>query len=414
MRFARPYVGTWRPVILLAALSGTLALTVAFPDGARIEVVAAIAFMTAISLAAALAQRLGADTGMLVLGVTCLDVPLIAIWAMQTSAVGESLAALVGPILIAALFCGTRTTLLIGAGSMATTLAIWFGHERWAEPQVIPDVLWILAVATSISWLLARETEHAVIASGRSTRRLMLELDELEMLRSRLVADVSHELRTPLTAINGFLDTALRDDLAVDAPSKRELLLEARRGGARLELLITDLLDVERAELGTVPLTMRRRPIGPLIDDVVRGTPRPPDRPINSMFADAALRATMVSVDEERFAQMLGSLIENAIRHGNGRIEVRCTVQGRTVQIDVTDEGEGLPVGRESQAFERFTSFGEHHGSAGLGLTIARALAIAHGGSLEFVHGADDRPHSFRLLLPRAGTFSPGVASVRR
>jgi signal transduction histidine kinase len=400
-RAALPYLQRWRPLVVTLVFVGTILTSVAAPHDARPGVIVAVSAMFVATWGAAALTHAGMRPRRIAFAITLLDIPLITAWAIETrSSTGEGLSALVGTALVAAWLFGPRPAALIGTLTIVATLGTWFVGGPWAEPQVLPDVTWVLMAGTVLAVALASEVEHALLESTRSLRGAITKMRELDRMRRRLVADVSHELRTPLTAINGFLDTVLRDDLEFDPATSRELIAEARRGGARLELLVSDLLDIERASGGTLPLVLEERSLGELVERAVRAVPTPTGRDVRVDLREGAATAVAL-VDERRFFQVVANLVDNALHHGVGTVRVRCHAVGGELCVDVLDDGPGLPRGSERHVFEPFTSFGSNAGSAGLGLSIARAFVQAHGGSLEYVPEADDGAHAFRISLPR-------------
>ena len=106
-------------------------------------------------------------------------------------------------------------------------------------------------------------------------------------------------------------------------------------------------------------------------------------------------------LDPLRIEQALGNLIENALRHGGGEVQLSARRNDGTTVFEVSDEGPGFPEGFEAQAFERFTRAddGRAGGGAGLGLAIARAIAVAHGGEVEITDSGAPAT-TLRITLP--------------
>ncbi|NGN65367.1 HAMP domain-containing histidine kinase [Streptomyces sp. A7024] len=204
----------------------------------------------------------------------------------------------------------------------------------------------------------------------------------------RLAADASHQLRTPLTALSMRLEEITVSD---DPETVKE---EAAIGLTQVERL-TDV--VQRL------LTNSRDPRSGLgidvdVDEVVKQQIeewRPAYRSagraiVRSGKTDLRAVATPGSV-----AQVLATLIENALMHGEGRVAIRTRVTGTQIVIEVTDEGKGVSPELGSRVFERSVS---GRNSTGLGLAVARDLAEADGGRLELVQ---QRPPVFALFLGR-------------
>jgi signal transduction histidine kinase len=403
---ARGYLVQWRPAVFTVAMVLALVATLVHRDAARPGVLVVLALFVVVSWGAAVAVRLGAAALTVALVVTIIDLPLVAAWAIETrSAVGEGLSGMLGVVLVAAWLLGPRIALSTGAMAVAIILGIWFVDGPWSAPQIVPDVAWVVAGGTVVAVAIATSAERALREIAEANDRSQTALHELTSMRRRLVADVSHELRTPLTTINGFLDTILREDLTLDEDERRELLLEARRGGARLEHLVSRLLTVERTGSGDLPMVVERHDAMALVERAVELVEVPADRTIRIESFQPDDDHAAVLADERRIVELVRAIVENAVEHGSGEVLVLVTQLGPVLRIDVCDDGPGLPPGTEQHAFEPFTTFGTHHGAAGLGLATGRAYAVAHGGSLDYVADCGNGRHAFRLLLPLARTF---------
>lgn len=400
---AHKYLVRWRPVVMTGFLAATVALTITFPDDAQRRVVVAVAVITGASWLAAGAVTLGMQALTVALVLTIIDVPLALAWALSNpSSTGEGMSALAAVVLIAAWLLGPRIAAAIGAFAATTVLAMWFLHERWAAEHALPDVLWIICASSVLAVAISLDRDRALASVGRTAQRSMTAMREVVQLRRRLVADVSHELRTPLTAINGFLDTVLSGDLDLDSERTREMLIEARRGGERLEQLVEQLLIIDRADAGELTLEIAPIRARHILGPAVKSVPVPPRRSVHVTYVDADAGDAILLVDKARCREIIANLVSNAFLHGRGDVEISVTQLGPVLCIDVQDEGSGLVPGTEQHAFEPFTTFGAHLGSAGLGLATARAYTHAQGGSLDYLDDVGWGAHAFRLLLPVA------------
>lgn len=233
----------------------------------------------------------------------------------------------------------------------------------------------VARLATTLNEMLARlerafEHERAAIEHER-----------------RFISDASHELRTPLALLQTELELALR------RPRRRGELEAALRSAAeetqRLTRLAADLLLIARSDQGQLPL--QREPVS-----------------VASLLATAAERFAvhaaaqgrpitvadpgdlLVDVDPGYVEHALGGLIDNALSHGAGPIELSALECGRLVQLHVADRGSGMPAEFLPRAFDRFSRADEArgHGGTGLGLSIVELIAHAHGGRA----GANNRP----------------------
>ena len=203
----------------------------------------------------------------------------------------------------------------------------------------------------------------------------------------RFIADAGHELRTPLALLQTELEIALR------RPRPRGELEAALRSAAeeteRLTRLAADLLLIARSDQDQLPLRREQVVAGTLLQAVAdRFAVRAGEhgRTISVSAADSLA----VDADPSHVEQALGNLIENALSHGAGAIELSAFGRGDLVELHVTDEGPGLPAAFLPRAFDRFSRADEarSRGGTGLGLSIVELIARAHGGEA----GAANRP----------------------
>ena len=226
-----------------------------------------------------------------------------------------------------------------------------------------------------------------VPATGDEIERLaetlnaMLSRLEVALEREReFVADAGHELRTPLALLRTELELALRH------AETREELREAVRSSSlevdRLAQLADDLLLTALSERGKLALRLEELPVDSLLRSVARRfewRAQEFGRPI-TVIGDDGLE---VPGDRIRLEQALGNLVDNALRHGGGKVLLSARAAGDTVELHVADEGPGFPTEFLELAFNRFARPDEarSRGGSGLGLSIVRVIAEAHGGS---------------------------------
>ncbi len=196
----------------------------------------------------------------------------------------------------------------------------------------------------------------------------------------RFVADASHELRTPLALLRTELELALR------RPRTRGELEAALRSAAeeteRLTTLAEDLLLIARSDQSGLPV--RPEPVD--AESLLRETADRFSARAASAGREIAVRPTgsvSVLADPVRVEQALGNLVENALAHGAGAIELFAREREELVELHVADAGPGFPPGFAERAFDRFSRADDSRGRSGtgLGLAIVEAIARAHGGS---------------------------------
>lgn len=226
-------------------------------------------------------------------------------------------------------------------------------------------------------------------------------LDESFDAQQRLVADISHELRTPLTTIQGNVDLMRRG--AADDPAMRgEALAAIGNETARMRRLVNDLLLLAQADAG-LQLQLQPVELDTLLLDVYR------QGQVISQGTGVRVRLgaedqAVVLGDADRLRQLLLNLVDNAIKYTltGGDVTLTLKRQAGWVQISVADTGRGIPAEDLPHIFDRFYRADRSRtrpGGAGLGLSIAKWVAQAHGGELE-VESEVGQGTVFTLYLP--------------
>jgi signal transduction histidine kinase len=219
------------------------------------------------------------------------------------------------------------------------------------------------------------------------------------------VANVSHELRTPLTAIKGLVET-LRDG-AVDDAGVRDRFLETVEGETdRLIRLVNDLLVLSRADSEALNLRREATDLGEVAGEVAdRLSPQAESRQV-SIRVEASPGPHIALADPDRIDQVLVNLLDNAIKYSRPGGIVMLGVSGtsnRMIQVQVRDEGIGIPAADLPRIGERFYRSDKARsrtlGGSGLGLAIAEALVVAHGGNL-FLESVEGEGTVVTFTLP--------------
>ena len=209
---------------------------------------------------------------------------------------------------------------------------------------------------------------------------------------------VVHELRTPLTVITGML-TTLRDRIdALPSATTAELVSAALRNARQMADLLDVVSDARHASHGQLPVMPEPTDIGALVRAATADLCSAHGWPAASVTASDGI---VTDVDPVRIRQVLANLLSNAYKFSPqpGTVRVAVSSSGRTVEIAVSDEGPGVPAGRQGELFEKFSRLGQTGPGMGLGLYISREIARAHGGDLA-LHG--ETGSTFSLALPVA------------
>lgn len=231
---------------------------------------------------------------------------------------------------------------------------------------------------------------------------LRLRLTELEAQKNRFLRHLSHDLKTPLAALREGTEL-LNDQVAGPlAPPQREVVAILRDNGVKLQRLIEDLLDYQRALHAASSLQVGSVALDALLRQSLRAHQLAAHGKALCVKLDAA--SFTLWGDPAKLRSVIDNLVGNAVKFtpAGGEIQVRARRHGEAATIDVLDSGAGVPPEEREAIFEAFFrgragAFGRAEGT-GLGLAIAREFTEAHGGRIEVVAGA--RGGHFRVTLP--------------
>ena len=238
---------------------------------------------------------------------------------------------------------------------------------------------------------------------GHAFNLMAGQLEETEDTRRRLLSDLAHELRTPIATLTVYCE-GLRDGVTTwNVETERVMMAQTER----LARLAADLDDVSRAEEGRLALELSPTPVRELIQSAARAKREAFARQGVELDvrADAASDVN-VDVDPRRVGQVLDNLLDNALRHTppGGSVRLFARTVHDVVEIVVADTGDGMSADQLPHVFERFyrgdTARDRERGGSGLGLTISRAIADAHQGSLVADSPGPDHGSTFTLTLP--------------
>ncbi len=215
---------------------------------------------------------------------------------------------------------------------------------------------------------------------------------EVDRLKSEFVATVSHELRTPMTSIRGYVDILLMGAAGALSENQTHFLDIIRDNTERLNILVTDLLDISRIESGKITLSPQPVVLKELADDAISNILRrsQEDEKPMAFSLDVEPDLPPVYADADRTRQIINNLIENAYHYtpenGEVIIQIHMAKKADEVQIDVQDNGVGIAIDDQAQVFERFYR-GEDPlvlatPGTGLGLPIVKQLIEMHKGRI--------------------------------
>ena len=287
----------------------------------------------------------------------------------------------------------------------------------------------VVAAALAVSWYFSRRVQRSIanvsdaaaqIAAGRYGARvpdprlggefaalaatyntLATRLEATETTRRRMLADLAHEMRTPLATVEAHLEAVEDGVRSLDG----DTLGVIRGSTQRLRRLAEDITAVSRAEEGDLAISPQPVEATALAQAAADGAR---DRyTAKGLRLDVELDAAgTVRVDPDRMAQVLGNLLDNALRHTprDGQVTLSCHRVDQWVQYTVADTGEGVAPQHLPHLFDRFyradTARDRNRGGSGIGLSIAKALVEAHGGTIAVASDGPGRGATFTVRLP--------------
>jgi PAS domain S-box-containing protein len=260
----------------------------------------------------------------------------------------------------------------------------------------------------------------------RTVQRLVISLrsaqhrERLERSRAELVSTVAHELRSPLTSVKGFTATLLSKWSRFTDDQKRVMLETVNADADRVTRLITELLDVSRIESGRMEVHRELVNLPDRARRIIEGRVAAGDDP-DRFRLEIRDGLPETWLDADKIDQILGNLVENAVRHGAGIVTIvvePAQLDGRDAEssgqdapdaaaVSVRDQGEGIAPDVAPRVFRQFwrgkprgaSRSRQHGGGTGLGLYIVKGLVEAHGGTIG-VRRAPGGGAEFRFIVP--------------
>jgi signal transduction histidine kinase len=227
-------------------------------------------------------------------------------------------------------------------------------------------------------------------------------LEKNEAIRSQLIGDVSHELRTPLSAIKGYMEALIDGMLPAEPATFQQIYREADR----LQRLVEDLQEVSRVEAGAYKLKLRTTSMNAIVDTAVARLRREFDQKGITIAVRYADNLPLIQGDEDRLVQVVLNLLGNALQftQRGGKVQVSIEEKDHSIFTSISDNGIGMPEGEPDRIFTRFyrveKSRSRSGGGSGIGLTIARHLAEAHGGKIWAFSDGVGTGSTFTIMLP--------------
>jgi signal transduction histidine kinase/ABC-type sulfate/molybdate transport systems ATPase subunit len=268
---------------------------------------------------------------------------------------------------------------------------------RW-ESQVVTGQETALVENAAHSLRLALEREAAGIANQEAAA-----LRRSRQLQRGFLSRLSHELRTPLTAIRGYASSLMAPDVTWDHESQRRFLARIAAESARVGRLVDDLLDFSAIESGVMRLQRDWCDLRLVVEAAVSCLPAPESARVTITCSPDL---PSIWADHDRLEQVFVNLLSNAFRHNppGTNVSVTATMPQRSgvampeVDVVVTDDGTGFPNALLASPFDASRRHRSRNSGAGLGLSIAHGIVLAHAGEIELA--SVEVGTAFRIVLP--------------
>jgi two-component system, sensor histidine kinase and response regulator len=278
--------------------------------------------------------------------------------------------------------------------------------DAWVSTTKMPlldetgQIIGTFGISRDVTAQVSAENMLARQASELSAQNERLR--ELDRLKDEFIAAVSHELRTPLTSIIGYIE--LLEEEGVDGPNTVRFAEVIGRNAEQLLRLVGDLLFLSRMRSGKLALELQGIDLAEIAAEAVAEV-RPDAQLKHIDVVLSAAPAPLFAADPGRIAQLLASLLSNAVKFTGpgGHVEVRTGVADGQAVLTVTDTGMGIPAADLERIFERFyrtaAATRQVIPGTGLGLAIATAIADAHHGAIT-VESTEGQGSTFTVRLP--------------
>jgi signal transduction histidine kinase len=286
--------------------------------------------------------------------------------------------------------------LVLGSILLISTAVAWIAAGEVLRPLRLLSETARSITETDLSGRIPVEGEDEITELARTFNDMLDRLEEAFDTQRRFADDAGHELRTPITVIRGQLEV-LGDD-----PAEREATIRLVTGELdRMSRVVEDLLVLTKAEQ---PDFIQPHPIdlAEFTDELALKATALSARPVSATARDHAV----VLGDRQRLTQAVMNLARNAVEHTpeTAAVSLGGRANGEWARIWVADTGPGIPEADQARLFDRFAR-GEpgrrRTGGAGLGLSIVKAIAEGHGGSVELESGSTGT--TFTIVIPIAG-----------
>ena len=309
-------------------------------------------------------------------------------------------------------------------GQLTTLSSYYVSNSLGVQPNVNAAIensfflIWTcvaLLFSVSLYERLQRAEFHARVSERRARQELEVSnqnLLELDRLKSEFFANISHEIRTPLTLTLGAFQTLSKTQLSEDVG---DLVKGGIRNASRLLFLINELLDLAKFDSGRATLRKRWVDFSALIRGVVTNFD---SSPIRRIHLKGLTEPVAMEADSRQLKKVLYNLLSNAFKFSDpqtGQVWIRLAAKDQSIELEVEDNGIGIPREQLARIFDRFTQVEggatRRYEGSGIGLALVKEIIALHGGTIA-VESDLGRGSIFTITLPRGEVTQDHVFAV--
>ncbi|MFD7012490.1 sensor histidine kinase [Rhodococcus jostii] len=291
----------------------------------------------------------------------------------------------------------------LGVASLAALVVTWYFSRRLQR-----SVTEVSSAATAVAdgrYDIRVTSPHLgedFDALAEAFNRMAAGLESVETTRRQLLGDLAHEIRTPVSVLEAYME-ALEDGVETLDADTITMLRDQTRRLVRFSDDVRSLAHAEESRTSIEPTWVD--PAALLSTALIAAADRYAAKEV-ALASRVPAHLPRLWADPERLGQVLGNLLDNALRHtpGGGRVEVTAGQRSELLAIEVTDTGDGIAAEHLPHLFERFyrvdAARDRAHGGAGIGLAIAKALVEAHGGHITASSAGPGTGSTFTITLP--------------
>lgn len=267
---------------------------------------------------------------------------------------------------------------------------------RIPPDKVLGSMLWTFILVISVSLMLIACLVWQVATIAR--------LNRIDKTRRSFIQTMVHELKRPVSTLKMCVSSLENEKMMADETVRQEIIGESRTAISNLSAYFSRLRDITYNEAGQIPLNIEACSLRELVSEEIRKTDRPHGKSVRIL--DVSAEEIEVVCDPLHISQMLGNLIENAVKYSGDAVEIRIDFHrdDHCVEISVADDGNGISEADCRRIFDKFyrtrSASDSDKPGVGLGLAYVRLLAEAHGGSVS-VRSREGEGSVFTITIPQ-------------